>query len=283
MLPQFEEIRIENTNACGYRCFMCPREKQTRKIGFMSVEDFKLVLSKLPKDKASMDLHGYGEPFLDKHLLEKIDLAARHGPFSTRVFSTLGLEFTDQELKMLALSKLSILNISMYGYNRESYKQIHGTDKFDLVQKNISRLIQYIEELGSSLQLFIKVYKYENETQNFHDLMEYKKLLSSYARRFVKIIYLEKWHNYGNGRAFNPFSKKLCPVVEGHRKNILQITWDLHVIPCCFDFDASLKFGNLRHHTLEEIFTSESYKEFIENHKKGDLSQMLVCQGCEKN
>lgn len=283
MVPEFVEIRIENTNACGYRCFMCPREKQKRKIGFMSVEDFKQILSKLPKTPAIMDLHGYGEPLLDKTLIEKIDLAAKSGPFSTRIFSTLGLELSDKELKTLALSKLNFLTVSMYGYNKDTYKKIHGVDKFDLVQNNIKKLIQYIEELGSSLRVFIRVFDYEQETQNFHDIMAFKQMLASYKKSFVKIMPIKAWHNYGNGRTFNPFSKKLCPVVDGIRKNILQVTWDLHVIPCCFDFDATIKFGNLKHQTLEQIFSSEAYNKFIDNHRKGDLSQMLVCQGCEKN
>lgn len=283
MVPEFIEIRIENTNACGYRCFMCPRELQKRKIGFMTVDDFKHILTQLPKTPAAMDLHGYGEPLLDKHLFEKLDLAAKSGPFVTRIFSTLGLDLSDQDLKMLALSKLNFLTVSMYGYNRETYKQIHGVDKFDLVQKNLKKLIQYIEEFKSPLNLVIKVFDYEQQTQNFHDIMTFKQMLASYSHSFVKIISTKAWHNYGNGRSFNPFSKKLCPVVEGIRKNILQITWDLYVIPCCFDFDATIKFGNLKTQTLEEIFSSEAYLKFIDNHKKGDLSQMLVCQGCEKN
>lgn len=282
MVPDFKEIRIENTNACGYRCFMCPREKQTRKIGFMSIEDFKVVLERLPKKPCSMDLHGYGEPFLDKHLLEKIYLASKSGPFSTRVFSTLGIEFSDIQLKMIALSKLKFLTISMYGYDRDSYKKIHGTDKFDLVQKNIEKLIKYIKQLRSPLILVLKVFDYENETDGQHNMHAFKKLLDFYSSNHVLVIKTKAWHNYGNGRTFNPFSKKLCPVVEGVRKNILQVTWDLHVIPCCFDYDASLKFGNLKNQSLEEIFSSEAYHTFIDNHKKGDLSKMIVCQGCEK-
>ena len=44
-LPILSDIRIETTNACGYRCVFCPREKMTRKIGSMSENDFSLVLN----------------------------------------------------------------------------------------------------------------------------------------------------------------------------------------------------------------------------------------------
>jgi len=41
-------------------------------------------------------------------------------------------------------------------------------------------------------------------------------------------------HNYGDGRKYNKSEKtKVCSIVSGWRKHILQITWDLKVIPCC--------------------------------------------------
>jgi radical SAM protein with 4Fe4S-binding SPASM domain len=91
-------------------------------------------------------------------------------------------------------------------------------------------------------------------------------------------------HNYGEGRSYNlPETKKICPVVNGKRKNILNITWDLNVIPCCYDFNATIRFGNLKESTLEEIFSSPEYFAFLVAQQSNNLSAYPVCQNCEKN
>ena len=46
-IPIFREIRIELTNLCGCKCFMCPRQKLTRKLGKMTNEQLRIILSKL--------------------------------------------------------------------------------------------------------------------------------------------------------------------------------------------------------------------------------------------
>ena len=80
MVPLFEEIHIENTNSCGYKCSMCPRESQTRQIGFMPLDDFSFILERIgqvPKvalNQRVFHLHGFGEPLLDRHLIPKIEV-----------------------------------------------------------------------------------------------------------------------------------------------------------------------------------------------------------------
>jgi radical SAM protein with 4Fe4S-binding SPASM domain len=91
-------------------------------------------------------------------------------------------------------------------------------------------------------------------------------------------------HNYGDGRSFNkPAADLLCPVIEGKRKHILNITWDLNVIPCCFDFNATIRFGNLRESSLEEIFSGPQYLQFVIAHRSKATENYPVCENCEKN
>ena len=66
------------------------------------------------------------------------------------------------------------------------------------------------------------------------------------------------------------------------RRRILQVTWDLDVIPCCFDFNATVTFGNLREQSLAEIFAGETYRKFIEAHLANQIEVYPVCVGCER-
>ena len=99
----------------------------------------------------------------------------------------------------------------------------------------------------------------------------------------VKVFREREMHNYGGGREYNtPGTYTPCSVVWGFRRRVLQITWDLFVIPCCFDFNAEIKLGNLRTQSLEEIFSSLPYTNFIEDHIANRLEAYPVCVKCER-
>ena len=65
-------------------------------------------------------------------------------------------------------------------------------------------------------------------------------------------------HNYGDGRSYNPPGHQAC-LSFGDIVNVFsRLPGTFRVIPCCFDFDASIPWGNLGTQTLAEIFTGES-------------------------
>lgn len=281
---RFHEVRIENTNSCGYKCLMCPRESQTRKIGFMSLDDFSLILERLGSFSGSFHLHGFGEPLLDRQLIPKIALLKKRFPacFSL-IFSTLGVRLPEDHFEKLVEAGLSHLVISLYGYNREDYQRIHGFNGWDLARHNLE-LLSKAQQQSRSFQATIKI----SAPDVFSSLPLAKSSEREVFCKWAKELgfHIQEWeylHNYGSGRHYNLPSNRLCPVVEGKRKGILNITWDLHVIPCCFDFNATIRFGNLREQSLEDIFSSPEYLNFLIAHKTNSLSSHPVCQNCEKH
>ena len=283
-IPQFHEIRIENTNACGYKCIMCPREKQTRQIGYMSLDDFNLVLDRVGPFQGQVHLHGFGEPLLDRSLVLKLKQLKTKSPKShSLIFSTLGVKI--QDFHALATSGLDQLNVSLYGFSRDGYAKVHGYDGFERVKSNLEHLCQALKETNSPLKVYLKVpspnlssslpIALADEAVNFCKWAESMGLTGGFWPAV---------HNYGDGRSFNkPAPNVLCPVIAGLRKGILNITWDLSVIPCCFDFNATIRFGNLREKSLEEIFSGPEYLRFVLAHQSGALEQYPVCENCEKH
>lgn len=263
---------------------MCPRDKQTRKLGYMSLDDFSFLLTRLGPFEGVFHLHGFGEPLLDRHLSAKVERLKKNYPkTSALIFSTLGVRLKENAFAELAASGLDFLVVSLYGCNQEEYQRVHGFDGFELVKRNLAVLSEV--QKTSALRAVIKVpgpsvvstlpMAHTTERDTFCDwLTELGFAVKSW--NYV--------HNYGDGRNYNlPNETKMCPVINGRRKEILNITWNLDVIPCCYDFNATIRFGNLRESTLEEIFSSPAYFQFVLAHQSGDLSAYPVCQNCEKN
>src|SRR3954453_3578089 len=71
-----EIVQIESTNLCNAKCVFCPRDDMHRKQGVMSVELFKKIVDECAElNITHVRVHNYGEPFMDRNLVEKVRYA----------------------------------------------------------------------------------------------------------------------------------------------------------------------------------------------------------------
>ena len=281
----FSEVRIENTNRCGYHCFFCPREEQTRTQGVMSLADLELIIDRVGEHEGIVDLHGFGEPLLDKSLLEKIALVKERWPLAQpRFYSTLGVKVEADYFQRLLAAGLRYVEVSFYGFDRESYRESHGSDRYELARENLIALCEARNSFSGNFEIVVRAFP-------AHDEIKQPGASSSRLREFrdwlddldVTLFRERDLHNYGRGRQYNEAGNTTpCSVVWGFRRRVLQITWDLYVIPCCFDFNAEVRFGNLRTMTLRDMFFGAEYKRFIQAHIENQLEQYPVCNACER-
>jgi radical SAM protein with 4Fe4S-binding SPASM domain len=254
----------------------------------MPVEDFALVWQRVGSFCGIVHLHGFGEPLLDRQLVRKIGLLKEVCPAAHALtFTTLGVRLQEAFFTQLAASGLDTLIISLYGYTRAAYSAVHGYDGFSLVRRNLELLSQAMRKAPGRLHACIKIPGRDLAACSFLPTPQppEKREFCVWAQELG--FEIREWsyvHNYGGGRTYNqPGQERLCPVVSGKRRHILNVTWELDVVPCCYDFNAAMRFGNLRRNTLEEIFSDRPYLDFIAAHQKDDLTRYPVCQNCEKS
>jgi len=249
----------------------------------MSVEDFKLVLETLDSHTGIVDLHGFGEPLLDSDLVTKIRMVSRTWPNArSRIYTTLGVTLSNDTWEQLAFSGIREIEVSFYGFTPNAYREVHGVHRFDLALDNLTRLCR-LKKGVPELDIVMRAFPTHSQITppNPHEIaVEFWKRVQELG---VGVIRERDLHNFGSGRLYNlPGRGKTCSIIWGYRKRILQVTWDLKVIPCCFDFDASMILGDLRTSTLEQIFMGSPYTNFIEAHVNDNLSSLPVCAGCER-
>lgn len=282
---QFDEVRIENTNHGGCKCFMCPRDKQTRGLGFMPIKDFELVVSRLGEYRGQIHLHGFGESLLDNELVAKVRLSKTRCPDSHVVFfTTFGVKRDDTFFRELAASAISHIHVSFYGFSSDTYKKVAGVNTFALAKRNLQTLVEARAAVGADFNIMIQIWSDQVWSKWPADMRQQRDEFLRWTDKIgVQKNTANNVHNYGSGRAYNaPPAEGLCSVAWGKRRRYLQVTWDLNVIPCCFDFNATVTFGNLRETSLEEIFAGEIYREFIEAHLANQIDDYPVCVGCER-
>jgi len=280
----FSEVRIENTNRCGYKCFFCPRDQHTRDQGFMPLEDLALVLERVGEHRGRVDLHGFGEPLLDRQLADKIALVRQRWPQSEPcIYSTLGARVKPEEIERMVTNGLRQVEVSFYGFDAETYRQVHAVNGFEMAKRNLETLCRLQQTYPETFQVVVRAFPSHPDVDAPGSPEEVEAFRHWLADLGVETVRERELHNYGNGRSYNAVDTEIpCSVTWGYRRRILQVTWDLHVIPCCFDFNAEVRFGNLRDQSLEEILHGPVYEQFIRDHHENRLEDYPVCLGCER-
>jgi radical SAM protein with 4Fe4S-binding SPASM domain len=272
------EVRIENTNNCNAHCVMCPREKMCREKGFMSFELFKKIVDQCAElDVKMIHVHGYGEPLLDPLIFKKIKYIKEKGIPETYMVTN-GSLLNEEKARKLIESGLDAMNISFYGFTKETYEKIHRHLTFETTKENVKNFFRIRKEMGKQTPkthlTFLACEDNENEKQSFLD----------FWKDIADDLRVSHLHNFGDGREYRPVEKDIkrisCgPILFLHA---MQILWDGTIAPCCFDTDGKIQLGNADKQTLMEIWDGKAFTEFRKNMKEGKFEKYPLCDNCEQ-
>ena len=143
------KITVESGNVCNLRCPLCPTGQGDRsaKKGMLPYETFQKVLAQLGKDLITLRLYNWGEPLLNKHIVEMCELAyARR--VSVKLSSHLN-DLTPELAEGLLRAKVKKIYISADGATPESYAIYRRGGDWKRVMDNIRMLVAKKREMGA--------------------------------------------------------------------------------------------------------------------------------------
>jgi MoaA/NifB/PqqE/SkfB family radical SAM enzyme len=276
------EVWIENTNCCNARCKMCPRDKHTRKQGFMPMELFKKLIKEVAHYKdivKRVHLHNYGEPLLDRDLSEKIKVAKENG-IAHVYFVTNASLLNTVKSEDLIKSGLDEFKISFYGTDRESYNQTMVGLDFKSTIDNVKEFFKIREQSGSRKPRVIIQYlpqeSNKNRTDEFQSIFE-QLIDVSFGDR-INIFSL---HNFGGGRDYQDLGKEICTICDYPWRTMI-ILWNGEVVPCCLDYNGMQVIGDVKNNSILEIWNGEGYKKLRRDFKKLDYRPYPICLNCDR-
>src|ERR687884_2159768 len=110
ILPEI--VQIESTNICNAKCVFCPRDEMHRRQGVMSFDLFRKIVDECAGlGITHVRVHNYGEPFLDRHLTEKVRYAKQKGIKEVGMISN-GSLITERVARGMVEAGLDAINIS---------------------------------------------------------------------------------------------------------------------------------------------------------------------------
>lgn len=286
---------IETTNRCNMRCKMCPRTTMmTRKIEDIDRETFIKVVDQIrphstdewnrwkayceekygisEDDEPSenhfflyiiskvIQLHGYGDPLLDKNMHEYIKILHDRGFYS--YFScnpaNINLELT---YKMLDAG-LNYIKYSIESVDDAVHKTIRGEQSnFSESYKKIQKVLDYKHK--NNLQTTVVITMLDLNRTNQRE--DYEALIKAFEGMDV-YIYLKsedcQWYRKDFHGTKSIHWSEICK----HPWMTMTIKSNGEATMCMEDFNNEIILGDVHNQLLKEIWDSEEYRQFRRDH-----------------
>lgn len=283
-------LNIELNNTCNQKCFFCPFHGKYAK--------HKLAPAVMKKDKAieilnqawdlgigkkEVGLYLAGEALLYNNLEEVIRHAKSLG-FSYVFLTSNGVLASIDRMKKLIDAGLDSIRFSINAADSETYKIYHGTDHFEIVQKNLSDLSEYIKlnEINIVTSISCVLTKetmgiQEKFKEMFNNVVdEIIFLPMSLSRSINNPELIEKYAlDYIDNAPIDP--DYVCPILF----NTMYINANCEVIPCCEAYDYDCTFADLKDSfNLAEIWNNEIFQKYRSIFVNNTSDKGTICYNC---
>jgi len=258
----------------------------TRSEGLMAFDIFKSVVDQIAADspqfssKHTIWLHGFGESLVHPEFERFIAYGASRG-------LKLGLSVNPLLLSgaiadALLRTSLDTLVASLDGHDDESFARIRGVN--NAFERSKDNLIKFLDRKVSSkwkTKVVVSMINFGQNGNSIRALENYWSVLPG-VDEFVPKRFVTFNGDAQEIRALDNGLHRMrkAPFVVCSRPwDMMTITWDGEVVPCCYDYDKKYVIGNLNQQSLREIWRGEKLqalrREFLSNQVTNPL-----CRSC---
>ena len=266
VLPEI--VQIESTNICNAKCVFCPRDEMHRRQGIMSFDLFRKIVDECVElGITHVRVHNYGEPFVDRKLVDKVRYAKEKGIQEVGMISN-GSLITDQVARGMVDAGLDAINISVDASGKDVFESTRIGLKYDKVIANIERLVRIRAESGKRRPKLILSFVRQNNSADEQAFIEH-------WRKVADKIHITDLHNWGG--TLHQQSDVNYPCYRPWLT--FTVLWDGRVSLCCADFDGHTILGDLNTSSIKEIWNNERYLSVRREHLESGGPD--VCRACD--
>jgi len=285
---------IETTNACNMRCKMCPRTTMmTRKIETITKDLFLRIVEQIKPHKEAdwqdwekfvqkrygipsnsmgenhfflyiipkvIQLHGYGDPLLDRNMAEYVKILREKGFQSYFSCNPANIDI-NQTVKMFE-NGLDYIKYSIESVDDARHKQIRGeASNFTGSHKNILQLLDIKAQNKYKTVIIITMLDLHREGQ----FEEFEGLKEAFKGCDVYIYFKSEdtqWYRKDYHGTKSIHWSEFCK----HPWMSMTVKSNGEAAMCMEDYNNEIILGDIKTETLYDIWNGEKYKTFRADH-----------------
>jgi len=282
-----EEVSIEATNVCNFRCEFCPQsDPMHHEIvprTYLSPENAKEIFRRLRSGGIlTRTLHWTldGEPFMNRQFNELCATAIEHG-FDNMYFATNGMLLTPESIQKLPKGATYTFTID-YCADPGFFEEVRGTrGSWSRVRENIQEVLSDGKLQGFRFEIQdMSTFKISDQEEIN---IRFRNLQNLFSDKYGRLkIFRKTFHNatglvekFVNMRKKNKYH--LCP----YPWTLLNVASNGDVVACCRDLRRQTVLGNLFVQTLPEIWNGAAFQQLRRNLVDRHPERSAVCNGCD--
>ena len=261
-------VQIESTNLCNAKCVFCPRDEMHRQQGVMDVDLFRRIVDECVElGITHVRVHNYGEPFLDRQLVEKVRYAKSRGIAEVGMISN-GSLITEDIARGMIDAGLDAINISVDAGGKEVFERTRLHLQYDTVIGNIRTLARLREESGRRRpRLILSFVRQDNSADEQAFIEEWRQVADK--------LHVTDLHNWAG--TLHDHSDVQYPCYRPWLT--FTVLWDGRVSLCCADYDGRHVLGDLRTSTIAQVWNSPAYRAVRRQHLESGGPE--ICRSCD--
>ncbi len=280
---KFHRIYIELTNICGLSCSFCPTKELPPHT--MTIEFFESIVKQVKSYTREIACHVVGDPLTLSTLSDYLDILDRYG--MKAVLTTSGYYLKKHSYQTLFHPAVKQINLSLNSYNKNetSLTLEQYLDPIILLcqekikQKNelfINLRIWNLDEVMSERIFNQEIFNslsdiFEVNLDQKKIGLERPKTIRLDRKVLLHFDHYFEWPSLNNRH----YGDGTCQGLISH----IAILASGKVVPCCLDCDGVIELGDLHHHSIDEILSSDRSQSMIEGFREGRATEEL-CQHC---
>lgn len=267
-------LQIEPTSLCNLSCPLCPtgRKELNRPYRHMSLDEFKSIIDDMEQYLLFLVLWDWGEPLMNPELPAMIRYASERG--IKTVTSTNAYLLNDEAYaRDLLGSGLSTLIVAVDSIDPDNYEVYRRHGALESVLSGLDTAVSAKRQISSETLINVRmVVMKQNELEI--------NAVEHMARQAGADVFTLKTLNPSCG--VTALDEELLPVNPVYRRyeympgslervrsdSVCRRVWTMSnifsngdVVPCCYDYDSSMKAGNAFEKPFPEIWNSAGYRE----------------------
>jgi MoaA/NifB/PqqE/SkfB family radical SAM enzyme len=275
---------------CFCNCVHCPvgitpPADRNERFGEESIDVglYKKIVSEISQHPHStVRIHSVGEPLIWKDIVEALKFTKDSGVYSW-IFTCAATK--DVKLLEDICDNTSIVEVSVNSTDSQNYIDTKGIDAFDMVSDNIKHMHEYIKDKKLSTRLIASRVESEDILKDQGFIMYWN------SSGLLDDVFVRSHHTY------NAIIDELPSEKTAHKHEPCLVHWARFNIntrgdaAVCFneffkkELDESLIYGNLKEHTIQEIWHGPKLTALRRAELSGDYSNIpfsknLPCIDC---
>ena len=268
------EYIVETTAKCNLYCPMCPRESHPQPKADMTGGVFERLVRESGDSAEHMMLIGLGEPFMDPHIFERIELCHQHSISS--LLSTNGTFLDERTAARVLDSPLEQITLSFDGARKETFEFYRKGAKFEKVRDNFVRFAKMKHERRSRLQVVVQMVKMDGNAAEVGDFVKFWSAIPGVDQLRIKADETNLMRP-GAGHAAGDWKHPCHYLWRGP----MYVKQNGDVYPCCQSYMLDgAPLGNLETQSLFAIWNSPEMERMRRLHVSGRAGEIGICARC---